>query len=839
MRGCVRAGKLGDVSPSRSPGRSRWLALAALGLVCLCAWIAWPASGPRGRAAGAVTAPARDAAVRPSTGRAAPLEPSRAPQPAPGTGASRVAEGGEVARTQALPVAPVRKVSGRVSARRDGRAIPDAEIVLSVGRARAQASSGADGWFELAWDDPAEPALEVRAAGFVTARLPRAGGSAVDGEASEAEVLELRLVSEARIEGLVSGPPAVGEGAPSVRLFRRTGRGETSGELARTAVDAGGAFLFTGLAAGDYLVVAEAPGHALGTGTIALAEGERGDLSLALARSGRLSGLVLDRSERPVEGARVMLENERPGLGSAARATGRRETTTGRDGRFVLQGLSAGSNRVEVRAPWGERRTESVVLARSDEDVERTFRVRAPASLEGRVLAADGTPEAEAWVELAWGNAAPGLLAGAERPRVGRWGEGARVRADGAGRFRFDDLPASGGAVLVAVPADARDGRVGLETGLQLVAGTDQVGIELVLARGLRLAGEVLLADGEPLVGADVELVPRLPGRRRSGPLRARTDLAGRFAFESLPPGEYRLGARHPDARAAGESLTLETTREDLRLVLEGSLRIGGEVLDEHDLAVPWAGVRADRVAGPSFVEAGERERRFARADAYGRFQLTELEVGTYELRPYAAGHAARGAPLVVSVPGGAEATLRLEREDAPKPATVSGRVEILGTRAAPSGFEVRGARGALVDYDDGRFRVEGLGPGVHRLELAASGCVPIPTGPLELQAGARVDLGILRFEPGTALRVEVRDPEGRPVGGARVLLRALPAAEGGREGAEPIRLAETQRGRYEVLAPRAAWRLVVESRGLATHGRRLEVRAQESQRLTVTLERQ
>ncbi len=841
MRARARAGKLGAVSPSSPGARSKWLASVALGLVALCAWLAWQPVGRPGPAPGAAAVAARGAVSRPPAIDAAP-SPSA---PVPGTSdrewAPEPAAQARVARTQASTQPEPRRVSGRVLARDGGRPIEGAEILLAAGRARASAASAADGSFELNWVEPTEPALEVRAEGYVTAFLPRVGVApdAGDGDGERAEALELRLVTEARIEGLVSGPPTVGEGAPSVRLYRRTGRGDTSNELARAAVDAGGVFRFTGLAAGEYLVAAEAPGHALATATAALAAGERSDLRLELPRSGRLAGLVLDRADRPVEGARVALENDRPGLGSSARAASRREAVSGPDGRFVLQGLSAGTNRVELRAPWGERRRESVVLARSDEDVERTFRVSAPATLEGRVLAEDGAPQAEAWVELAWGNSVPGLLAGLERPRVGRWGEAARVRADAAGRFRFDDLPSSGGAVLVAVPADARDGRVGLETGLQLVAGQDLVGIELVLIPGLRLAGEVSLADGQPLVGARVELVPRIPGRRRSGPLNAHSDPAGRFVFESLPPGEYRLGVRHADARATSETLTLDASREDLRIVLEGTLRLAGEILDEHGLAVPWAGVRADRVAGPGIVLVGDgRERRYARADTYGRFQLTELEVGEYELRPYAEGHVAPGAPLAVSVPAAAEVSLRLVREDGPKPATVSGRVELLASRAAPTGFEVRGVRGALVDYDDGRFRVEGLSPGVHRLVLAASGCVPIATGPLELPAGARLDLGTLRFEPGTALRIEVRDPDGRPVGGARVLLRPLSAAEGGREGAEPIRLAETQRGRYEVLAPRATWRLSVEGRGFATHGRRLEVREQDSQRLTVALER-
>lgn len=345
------------------------------------------------------------------------------------------------------------------------------------------------------------------------------------------------------------------------------------------------------------------------------------------------------------------------------------------------------------------------------------------------------------------------------------------------------------------------------------------------------------LVDGQALVGARVELIPRLAGRRRAEPLRTETDLEGRFAFEALPAGEYRLTARHSDALGAAQTVELGAARADLRLELEGALRLQGSVLDEHELAVPFAGVRAQRVEGPNLSSREDGERRYARADAYGRFEFRELEVGLYELQPYAGGHVPLDAPLVLRLPQEGELLLRLRREALPKPAQISGRVELLGTREAPVGFEVRGARGALLSYEDGRFRIDGLAPGVHELVLSASGCLAIPTGPLELQPGARLDLGIVKLELGTPLRVEVRDAAGDRVAGARVQLRPLPTAEGGREGAAALRLRENGRGRYEVLAPRAAWRLSVSAPGFAGHERRLEVGVRDLQRLAVELE--
>ncbi len=57
-----------------------------------------------------------------------------------------------------------------------------------------------------------------------------------------------------------------------------------------------------------------------------------------------------------------------------------------------------------------------------------------------------------------------------------------------------------------------------------------------------QIAGRVM-TDGQPVPGAPVFLWPVAEAARRSlgGPLQILADTEGRFRFDSLPPGDYRL----------------------------------------------------------------------------------------------------------------------------------------------------------------------------------------------------------------------------------------------------------------------------------------------------------
>jgi hypothetical protein len=67
-----------------------------------------------------------------------------------------------------------------------------------------------------------------------------------------------------------------------------------------------------------------------------------------------------------------------------------------------------------------------------------------------------------------------------------------------------------------------------------------------------RVDGVVTRPDGAPAVGATITLADRVPQVSVEGAGRStRTDASGRFVFQSVPPGDYRLSARASSAPAA------------------------------------------------------------------------------------------------------------------------------------------------------------------------------------------------------------------------------------------------------------------------------------------------
>jgi hypothetical protein len=106
-------------------------------------------------------------------------------------------------------------------------------------------------------------------------------------------------------------------------------------------------------------------------------------------------------------------------------------------------------------------------------------------------------------------------------------------------------------------------------------------GICVVLPRRKKVSevrGQVVSTSRAPIEGAEVHL--RFPGRSGEALASAVTDHDGRFAFGRIPPGTYRIRARHGTALSIEAELTVASwptgvTRE---LVFEiGSLKPGDE----------------------------------------------------------------------------------------------------------------------------------------------------------------------------------------------------------------------------------------------------------------------
>jgi hypothetical protein len=364
----------------------------------------------------------------------------------------------------------------------------------------------------------------------------------------------------------------------------------------------------------------------------------------------------------------------------------------------------------------------------------------------------------------------------------------ASVRSGPDGGFRFRPSR-RGNHQLAAVLADGYL-PFGPEWGqspirLQAPAPAGAPEVRIVLEPEIRVSGRVQAENGQPLVGATVELrlsgaAPALASAERGWTTNARGE------FQGSAPIDGVLVARHPGFLPGAVGLRREhVPSQTVTLTLKPAgdseapeATLSGRVLDGAGAAVPGASVALGLARGrgplgwallPSPVLA-DAEGRF-------RFQNVPENVGWAQ---------ARSGELVsdrVTVEAGAEDVLLTVRPGG----TLSGRVTHPDGRPA-SAFAVRvqplrrreAAQTVSVVDPDGRWEVRGLLGGPYQLQASAAGAGPSDAVRVELPAtaGARVERD-LRLRAGHRLSGTVRDASTHaPVRHAEVAVEGSPAED-------------------------------------------------------------
>lgn len=488
------------------------------------------------------------------------------------------------------------------------------------------------------------------------------------------------------------------------------------------------------------------------------------EVALTVERAGTLRGRVTDAATgRPIAGASVGLgwTHEVP---VRTDGEGRYEHTgVPGDGYHDLSVRAAGYATAEVRFRGRPEGPLDVALATA-------------ATLTGRVVDGAGRP-----------------LAGARVLATGSRFDGAEQRvsiadtASGAdGRFRLEGLSADlPHEVVVAL---AGHGRVNLAVPALGPPGAARDLGDVPLGPGRALAGRVTGPAGGSRPGATVTLEGPLEGLAAEGPRygreeERRADDLGRYRFDDLAPGRYRLSARETDAlQATREVLLEEADRLDEVLTLPATRRLrlvpldpaGRTLLDLH-VELRWPGGSEERGI--------YRERDLA-------LQLPAETLGL-RVRAEAPDREDLAPPPPVLVPDDAdEVELRFTALD-----LVGGRLEDAeGQPLDGAQVEVRRAGseerlGASYTLDDGRFEVGFRGPGPVDVVFegarwgGADGSWQLLRDPLGAQAtgvasGTR-DLRLVA-RPTAAqgvLRVRVLAPDGAPAAGVQGALSPRPAA--------------------------------------------------------------
>jgi protocatechuate 3,4-dioxygenase beta subunit len=529
-----------------------------------------------------------------------------------------------------------------------------------------------------------------------------------------------------------------------------------------------------------------------GKAVVPLAEGERWLLAVLAAGSppgraegaGRQANLRLDLEQGCARIIEVTDGQRRPVQGAVARIGSQAWLTSDAAGRIVVPARCKGTTTLNIETREA-RDLVTVSLTplpagKAPEDVPVRVALPAPLPrLTGRVVdAVSREPVAGAFV---WTAGEPGGFA----------------RTDARGSYAVPLPDPSSAAVVQAASPEHMPAS---ET-VQPAPGGQPAGPAFALLPAAVVDGAVMDAEGRPVSGAEVLVLPKPGGRLSMARLAeaarpARSDARGLFRFRVASRMLHEIRAEHegfPPASVEVPALEPRTVRKDVRIVLERGRTAFGRVVDTREQPIAGARVVLQPVAEAdesemfmigSFHEGGSDFE--GTTDATGRFEIGRLRAGRFDLIARAQGFAPM-AVRGVAVQGKAASRVDLGTVVLPPGLTVEGTVvdpqgrpiAEAGVSAMPADFMSARAfleRGEpLKTGPDGRFAIPGLREGT-RIDLRAwkDGYVEGTAGGVDIPAAGPVRIVL---EPGVRIAGRVVSGDGKPVADAMV---ATFSGEGG-----------------------------------------------------------
>ena len=268
-------------------------------------------------------------------------------------------------------------------------------------------------------------------------------------------------------------------------------------------------------------------------GLVARVGAEPGDSVVGLSFGVTLFGLVETQDGMPLANAKLRLvagEGAPAAEGGKGGGSAGRSTQTDSGGSFEFENVGSGDVRVVVEGGDAGVFVHPTSIPDNVSQWPVMIRVEAQGRIVGVVRRADGQFDGDADV----------ALTAVEVPGLGQrvWQE----KADGLGRFSFDDLPFG---VYRVGRLQAGDGK--REAFARHIAVTSREPLEVELTTtGIAPFGGTLVAEAPIPENTLVRLVPQyaedVPLVERSTPRHTRWR-GGAFLFEGLEPGPYRLSA--------------------------------------------------------------------------------------------------------------------------------------------------------------------------------------------------------------------------------------------------------------------------------------------------------
>jgi protocatechuate 3,4-dioxygenase beta subunit len=519
-------------------------------------------------------------------------------------------------------------------------------------------------------------------------------------------------VANALVELMITG---------AYRLRPDAGDPRAPAKVSEVLANAQGAFRLTGVAAGNYLLVARR-GNLVGqrTTVVTLQPGDDVQNADVTIEDGLfVKGRVTSGTSVPIAQARVSLT----AVGFNPRVL--QATDTDAKGVFSLQGLLPGAYRLDVRAGGFGSFMKEIGLQQSS--LGHEIVLPAETRVQGRLLAADERAVTNAAVTL-WNSALPNPRSDERITRT--------LRTDAEGRFVFDSV--TPGSFWL----EAADGAGAAALGPESIVAGETKRVELRFGAGIGISGQVKWKGGGPASDVLVRCKGSLSDRS------VRSDAAGNYRCHDLTPDMYVVAAvrdlaDEPWYIAAnsadsygGQRVWLVAGQSERGVDIElgrDANSVSGVVLDADGTPAANVVVSASReVFGASLHATNPRAiDGTARTSDDGTFRIEGLPEGPYQLRA----QSIDGEGRLDEVAAGSRVRIELARtsalrgivlDDEGRPATSFTVFVYLGGTSKQVSYSdavarAEGAAIAVLPVFDraGRFEVAGLRSGAY--EVVAS----------------------------------------------------------------------------------------------------------------------
>jgi hypothetical protein len=671
----------------------------------------------------------------------------------------------EFEKELALVLSPPRRLSGTVT--REGRPVAGARVSLDGEHRKRKVETNGEGQFTFERLRPGKYDLDAKSA--------EGTGTALAIIAPDADRLGLTIELAAGFP--LSGWVRDDRGAPVAGAIVGAQAGRGGAQKTTSLTD--GAFSFTGLPPGKLRLEVKAKGFVARDSYDVTIEppGKNGEV-LVVRPAVVVSGTAADEKGAPIASYSVWLTSDRDAGEEGEEGSSRGNS----DGGFSVE-VVAGTYKLAANAQ-GFLPFQSRVTAPAT-GVQIVFRQGAHVS--GRVTNTQGQP-LEGWTV----QAAPSQREQRDDLDFTDFLETeGSAQTDVQGRYEIKGL-ASGKFTVAASQGRSRGKKSGFSSAARAsktveLRGTERAEVDLQISQGLQVAGTVVDARGNPVVGAMVAGSTEKRDDRRY--VVTETDAQGKFSIWGFEPGRVGLNAM---TRQSSESAAAWVNAGDtnVRLTFSEQRMVAGRVVGEGGrpvVAFDLNGKLFDAVDGRFEVPAAGREgkmRLVVTASGYAQFGETfetkegRTDVGDIRL--------SRGRALSGIV------------TDAETGKPIVGALVDVGDdddQAIAGNFYLSEKNGAVRTDSAGRYRLT-VDDRVSRAFATAEGRIPAsqPMGNETIQLN-------FALSRGATLSVSLLDKNGNAVTGLAFAIGPGERMVRPRDFKGPIRLDTLTPGKWKVMA--------------------------------------